>query len=70
MGVDLSWKAGKATHAILRPDVSGDVTLRPPRGQRIARVTQLRRNIALETLGDGVVRLKLIAGREYRLTFA
>lgn len=70
MGVDLSWKTGKATRAILRPDLSGDVKLRPPRGQRIARVTQQRRDMALGASLDGVVRLKLIAGREYSLMFA
>ena len=33
MTVDLEWKAGKATSAVLRPDVSGEFQIRPPRGQ-------------------------------------
>jgi alpha-L-fucosidase 2 len=31
--MDLSWKNGKATQAVLRPHVSGSQTLRAPRGQ-------------------------------------
>jgi alpha-L-fucosidase 2 len=67
--VDLSWKAGKATLAVLRPDVSGEVKVRPPRKQLIAAVMEQRRKMNLGTSPDGVVGLKLIAGREYRLTF-
>jgi alpha-L-fucosidase 2 len=70
VGVDLSWKAGKATLAVLRPDLHGEVSLRPPRGQHIALVMDQRKKINLGKSSDGVVRLKLIAGREYGLIFA
>jgi alpha-L-fucosidase 2 len=69
IGVDLSWTAGKATRAVLRPDVSGEFKLRPPRGQRIVVVTDRGRRMNLGTEADGVVLLKSIAGREYRVTF-
>ena len=67
--VDLTWNAGKATRAVLRPDVSGEFKLRPPSGQRISFVTEQGRKTALGATAGGVVPLKLIAGREYSLTF-
>jgi alpha-L-fucosidase 2 len=69
VGVDLSWTAGKATAAILRPGVSGGFKLRSPRGQRISSVTQRGRRLTFSTLNDGTVRLKLTSGREYRIVF-
>jgi alpha-L-fucosidase 2 len=36
VGVDIEWKNGKATKVVLRPDRTGDVVVRPPRGQRSA----------------------------------
>ena len=36
VGIDIEWKNGKATRAILRPDRTNDVVIRPPRGQRLA----------------------------------
>jgi len=70
LGVDLSWQSGKATLAVLRPDLNSEVRLRPPRGQHIARVMEERKKMNLGTSSDGIVRLKLVGGREYTLTFA
>jgi alpha-L-fucosidase 2 len=67
--VDLSWADGKATHAELRPDVSSEFKLRPPRGQRISSVTE-QGNEKLGTKTEGVVRLKLLALKKYQVTFA
>ena len=69
VGVDLSWAAGKATFVVLRPDVTGEHTLRPPRSQRIARIAENGRRLALSDSADGLVRIKMAAGREYRITF-
>jgi alpha-L-fucosidase 2 len=69
VGVDLSWAAGKAMVVVLHPDVNGEFSLRPPRGQRIAAVTEAGRKLKLRTAVDGVVRLGLVAGKEYRVTF-
>jgi alpha-L-fucosidase 2 len=68
--VDLEWKAGKATGAVLRPDVSEDFQLRPPRGQQIAFVLERGKRSKLANAKDGVVRLKLTQGREYRIAFS
>jgi len=67
--VDLAWSKGKATRVLLRPDVSGEFTLRPPKGQNISSVTEQARRRELEPAADGVVRLKLMGGKEYRVTF-
>ncbi|HZB44254.1 MAG TPA: glycoside hydrolase family 95 protein [Pyrinomonadaceae bacterium] len=69
VGVDVSWAAGKATQAALRPRAGGEHRLRAPRGQRIASVTEGRGRIRFSTDADGLVRLKLAARKEYRLTF-
>jgi alpha-L-fucosidase 2 len=69
VGVDLEWKAGKATVAVLRPDVSGVFQLRAPRSQQNTFVTERRRRRQLANVINGVVRLKMVAGNEYRITF-
>ncbi len=69
VGVDLSWTAGKAAFAVLRAKVTGEHKLRPPRGQQIASVSEPGRKLPLSAVADGVVRLKMVAGKEYRITF-
>ncbi len=69
VGVDLNWRAGKATLVVLRPDVDGEQKLRPPRGQKIASVSENGKKLPLSAAADGVVRLKMLAGKEYRITF-
>jgi len=59
VGVDLRWKQGKATSAILHPDVGGTFRIRPPRGQRASGAS----------VQDGVATVRLQAGREYRVAF-
>jgi alpha-L-fucosidase 2 len=68
--VDLEWKAGMATTAVLRPDVSGDLHLRPPRGQQIESVMWRKERIKIAARKDEVARLKLVQGREYRIAFS
>jgi alpha-L-fucosidase 2 len=67
--VDLSWTAGKATVAVLRPRVGGLHNLRPPRGQSIALVNENGRRLPFSTTPEGLVRLKTAAGKEYRISF-
>ncbi|HKC63674.1 MAG TPA: glycoside hydrolase family 95 protein [Pyrinomonadaceae bacterium] len=67
--VDLSWSAGKATSVVLRPLVDGEHKLRPLRGQQIADVTVNRRSLPFTTDTDGLVRLKMMAGKVYRISF-
>src|SRR5262245_23299337 len=67
--VDLSWQAGKATQVVLRPDVTGEFRLRPPRGQQFASVVGPLKNLSLSQGADGTARLRMTAGKEYRIGF-
>jgi alpha-L-fucosidase 2 len=67
--VDLSWAAGKATLVVLRPDFDGAHTVRPPRGQLIASVTEDGKKIPISAHADGTVGLKLRTGKQYRISF-
>jgi alpha-L-fucosidase 2 len=69
IGVDLHWAAGKATLAVLRPEVTAEHKLRPPRGQQIVAIAENGKKLALTASADGVVRLKAMARREYRIAF-
>jgi alpha-L-fucosidase 2 len=53
VGVDIDWSGGKATQAVLHPDISGDFVVRAPRGQKMSVSSPVH----------------LIAGRTYRITF-
>jgi alpha-L-fucosidase 2 len=67
--IDLSWAAGKATLAVLRPDVGGEHRIRPPRGQRISGITENGKIIRVSTNAEGAARLKVAAGKKYRISF-
>lgn len=67
--IGLSWKAGKATGAVLKSSVDGEQNLRPPRGQRILSILQDGKSLRFSAGAEGVVRLKLTAGTEYRIGF-
>jgi alpha-L-fucosidase 2 len=66
--VDASWKGGKALTAALRPGVAGEFKLRPPHGQRIARIQSAGRTVpAKET--DGFWQVRLEPHQEYAIVF-
>ncbi len=66
--VDASWKDGRAVSAALRPGVAGEFKLRPPHGQRIARIQLAGRTVpAIES--DGVWQVHLKPGQEYAIVF-
>ncbi len=69
LAVDLQWTGGKATRALLRPDFGGPQTLRPPAGQRIARVSRNGEDLHLATAKDGSTKVKLGAHKEYEIRF-
>jgi alpha-L-fucosidase 2 len=69
VGIDISWANGKAEVVALRPAVGGEHKIRPPRGQQIATITESGKKLKIDASEDGVVRLKMIAGKEYRVTF-
>src|SRR4029453_15372977 len=66
--VDITWSAGRATHAVLRSTTDSRHRLRPPSGQRVARVRSNGHDVAFETDGDTVL-LPVSAGHSYELTF-
>ncbi|MBS1789098.1 MAG: glycoside hydrolase family 95 protein [Acidobacteria bacterium] len=70
IGVDLKWSAGKAVEAVLAPKVNGEHRLRPPRGQQISGITEAGRKLAIHNDSMGRVKLKLLAGKEYRFSFS
>jgi hypothetical protein len=66
--VDAKWQAKKALSAALRPAVAGEFKLRPPHGQRIAKVETGGHAVATtEVNGDWRVRLE--PHKEYTITF-
>ena len=55
VGVDITWRDGKASRVVLHPRVDGAHVIRPPKNQRIA---------VLPPLANGVVTVTLRAGRD------
>ena len=70
VGVDLTWKAGKATQATLWPRITSDLAARPPAGQKIRSVSVKGRRVHVETAADDIVRFRAIGGRPYSLRFS
>ena len=66
--VDVAWKGGHATSAALRPGVEGEFKIRPPHGQRIARIQSAGRTI-LSTESDGLWKVHLESRHEYSVLF-
>ena len=66
--VDVAWKDGRATSAALRPGVAGELKLRPPHGQRIARIQAAGRAIPC-TESEGVWTMRLEPRNEYTIVF-
>ena len=67
--VGIEWAAGRATAATLRPDVTGAYRIRPPRTQRVARVTAEGKAAPWSENADGVVAATLERGRAYEVAF-
>jgi alpha-L-fucosidase 2 len=66
--VDITWDAGRAAEAVLRPGRSGPLRIRPPAGQTIAAITGPDGPAPMRARGEAVV-AALTAGRSYRVTF-
>ena len=66
--VDVTWKNGRGTEAVLR--VSGDrlVKLRPPKGQQVAEVCGDGRTVASQANSDGTVTFEVNQGNRYEIT--
>src|SRR3984885_14667201 len=68
--IDLRWAAGKLTDCTIRPDVTGEQTIRVARGQIITTIKTGAELIPVSTQPDGTPHAKLEAGRTYRVAFA
>jgi alpha-L-fucosidase 2 len=66
--VDVAWKDGRATSAALRPGVAGEFKLRPPDGQRIARIQSAGRAIPCAE-SEGVWTVRMEPRNEYMIEF-
>ncbi|MCL6476506.1 MAG: glycoside hydrolase N-terminal domain-containing protein [Firmicutes bacterium] len=65
--VDIFWKGGKLTRAVLRMAVDGSYRIRIPAGQRVELVTHNGRPVPFETTGDGTVTLQARSNHTYNL---
>jgi alpha-L-fucosidase 2 len=68
--IDLRWTTGKLTDCTIRPDVTGEQTLRAPHGQTIATIKAGAKSIPITAESEGTHRAHLEAGRAYSLTFS
>ena len=69
VGVDIAWRNGRATNALVRPSFSGERALRLPPGQRIASISMNGKRTAFRPDDHGQVRFLGQAGGEYRIRF-
>jgi alpha-L-fucosidase 2 len=67
--VDITWKDGKATTAILRAKIAGKHRLRPPRGQSIANIASGDGKPVTFQSRDGGVFLDAAEGTTYTVSF-
>jgi alpha-L-fucosidase 2 len=68
--VDVTWSGGRAREAVLHCRVAGEQHLRPPYGQSIAKIVANGAGVSLKHETDGTVSIRMLAGKEYRVTFA
>jgi alpha-L-fucosidase 2 len=66
--VDLTWRGGRATTAVLRPAISETQRIRAPAGLRVARILGDSGNIAFGEDGDDAI-VAFAAGRTYIVSF-
>lgn len=66
--IDATWSDGKAVSAVLHPAVGGKFKLRPPHGQRIAKIQADGRAISAKEV-DGVWQVHLEPRKEYTIFF-
>ena len=60
----------KAVEAILSPRVSSEIKLRAPRGQKIVSIVSNKRREKFAPGDQGTVRVKMLSGQRYRVSFA
>jgi alpha-L-fucosidase 2 len=68
--LDIAWRGGRATQAELRPRLSGEFKLRPPKGQTIASIRAGSTQVKLTSNENGTVAARLSPGQRYAVAFA
>ena len=61
-------ESGRATDAVLRPAIAGEFQVRPPHGQRIARIQSAGQTVKATESG-GVWQVRLEPHKQYTITF-
>jgi alpha-L-fucosidase 2 len=67
--VDLTWKDGRATQAILTAQIAGRHKLRAPKGQQVAQLEIDGQSVPVPPNADGTVLVALRAGQACEVTF-
>ena len=68
MSIDMNWSGGKLLQAALKPMVDGEYVIRPPAGQRLARVHNGWK-LAPSQSQNGGYRLSVKGSQRYSLDF-
>jgi alpha-L-fucosidase 2 len=68
--VAIEWRDGRATRAVLRPDVEGDFVIAAPPDQRIAGIRAREIDLPITSRTDRTVTVRLRPRMDYLLTFA
>ena len=69
MEVDISWRDGRATSAVLKPDLDGQHRIRLPRGHQLSEIRCDGERVPVDVASDGTVSVVVRAGRTYQLAF-
>ena len=67
--VDIAWKDGRATSAVLKPDIDGKHTIRAPRGQQVAGIGSGGEPVPMQPRRDSTATVEVEAGKQYEVTF-
>jgi alpha-L-fucosidase 2 len=65
--IDVAWRDGRATSALLKPSLDGRHRLRPPKGHRLISFSHGSETIPIPVDADGTATVQLTAGRTYEI---
>jgi len=68
--VDVIWREGRATSAVLKASIAGKHRLRSPSGQQIVEVNSNDEVLPLQPGGGGTILLEVQAGQTYEVIFS
>ena len=69
LDLDLEWRGGRATEAVLRASADGRHKLRPQGGQQIAAIREGGKPLPFAAAADGTVEVSMRAGERYAVAF-